>query len=66
MRYWAIRFLILPITSVQDRRVIFKGLSQDGAREDFSKNLRASLSLFIKYPYNEPNFGRIHLAGQYL
>ncbi len=42
----------------------FKGLSQDGGRADFSKNLRASL--FYKYLSNEPNFGRIHLARQYL
>jgi hypothetical protein len=30
----------------------------------FSKNLR--ISLFNKYISNEPIFGRIHLAGQYL
>jgi hypothetical protein len=34
-------------------RRIFKGLSQDGGRADFSKNFRASP--FDKYP-NEPNF----------
>jgi hypothetical protein len=43
---------------------IFKGLSQGGIREEFSKNLRASL--FNEDLSNEPNFGRIHLAGQYL
>ncbi len=42
---------------------IFKGLSQDGERADFSKSLRASL--FNKGLSNEPNFGRIHLAGQH-
>jgi hypothetical protein len=36
------------------------GLSQDGGRADFSKNLRASL--FNAGLSNEPNFGRIHLA----
>ncbi len=42
---------------------IFKGLSQGGIREQFSKNLRASL--FNEDLSNEPNFGRIHLAGQW-
>ncbi len=36
----------------------------DEGRVDFSKNLRASL--FNKGLSNEPNSGRIHLAGQYL
>jgi hypothetical protein len=36
----------------------------DEGRVDFyKKNLRASL--FNKGPLNEPNFGQIHLAGQY-
>jgi hypothetical protein len=39
-------------------------LSQDGGREDFPKNYRASL--FNYELSNEHNFGRIHLAGQYL
>jgi hypothetical protein len=43
---------------------IFKGLSQDGGCAEFSKNLCASL--FNKYLSIEPNFGRNHLAGQYL
>ncbi len=43
---------------------IYKGLSHDGGWEDFSKNPRASS--FNKDLSNEPNFGRIHLAGQYL
>jgi hypothetical protein len=44
---------------------ILKGLSQDGGRVDFSKNLHATA--FNKYlPSEPPNFGRIHLAGQYL
>jgi hypothetical protein len=42
----------------------FKGLSQDGRGADFSENLRASL--FNKDLSNEPNFRRIHLAGQSL
>ncbi len=42
----------------------FKGLSLDGVRADFSENLHASL--FNDDISNEPNFGRIHLAGQYL
>jgi hypothetical protein len=41
----------------------FKGLSLEGVRADFSKNLHASLFNDDIY---EPNFGRIHLAGQYL
>jgi hypothetical protein len=43
-------------------RCNFKGLSQNGERVDFSKNLRASL--FNKGLSNVPNFGAIHLAGQ--
>jgi hypothetical protein len=45
-----------------------KGLSQEGTRADFSKNLRTSLSLSLSITglSNEPNFGRIHLAGRYL
>ncbi len=35
-----------------------------GGREDFSKNLRDTT--FNKDLSNEPNFGRILLAGQYL
>ncbi len=42
----------------------FKGLSQDGVRADFLKNLRASL--FNDDLSNEPDVDRIHLAGQYL
>ncbi len=42
----------------------FKGLSQQGGREDFSQNL--GTSLFNDDLSNEPNFIRIHLAGQYL
>jgi hypothetical protein len=43
---------------------IFEGLSQDGGRPDFSKNLRSSL--FHKGLSMEPNFGQIYLANQYL
>ncbi len=43
----------------------FEGLSEDLGRTDFSKNLPC-LSLFNEDLSNEPNFGRIHLAGQYL
>ncbi len=38
--------------------------SEFSPQMDFSKNLRASL--FNDNLSNEPNFGRIHLAGQYL
>jgi hypothetical protein len=41
----------------------FKKISQNGGRADFSKNLRVSL---FNRELNEPNFGRIHLDGQYL
>ncbi len=46
-------------------RGIFKGLSQDGGRADFSKKNLCDTS-FNKDLSNEPNFGLIHLAGQYL
>jgi hypothetical protein len=59
----AIRFRIANSCTTWSEE-IFKGLSQDGGRADFSKNLRASI--FNKGLSNEPNFGRIHLAGQYL
>ncbi len=42
----------------------FKGLSLDGGRADFAKKLRNAS--FNKDLSNEPNFDRIHLAGQYL
>jgi hypothetical protein len=42
----------------------FKGLSLDGGRADFLKTCR-DVS-FNKDLSNEPTFGRIHLAGQYL
>ncbi len=47
----------------------FKGLSHDGGRADFSKNIRTFL--FNKYlntyqKKNEPNFRRFHLAEHYL
>jgi hypothetical protein len=45
-------------------RCNFKGLSQDEGKADFSKNLSASL--FNEGLSKEPNFNRIHLAGQYL
>jgi len=41
-------------------RGIFKGLSQDRRRADFSKNLRASL--FNKFLSNKPNFSRIPIS----
>ncbi len=47
-----------------------EGLSEDGGREDFSKKPPLLKSLpdtsFYKGLSNEPNFDRIHLAGQYL
>ncbi len=42
----------------------FKGLLEDGGTRIFLKTFRASL--FNEDLSNEPNFGRIHLAGQYL
>jgi hypothetical protein len=45
-------------------REIFKWLSQDGGRRIFLKIFHTSL--FNEDLSNEPNFGRIHLAGQYL
>jgi hypothetical protein len=42
----------------------FKRLSQQGGWEDFSQIL--GTSLFNDDLSNEPNFGQIHLAGQYL
>ncbi len=45
-------------------RNLLRALSLDGVRADFSKNLRGSL--FYKGLSNEPNFGWIHLAEQYL
>ncbi len=44
-------------------RGLFKGLSRDGGRAEFSK--RPPRFLFDDDLSNEPNFGRIHLAGQY-
>jgi hypothetical protein len=43
--------------------VTLKGSYRMGGA-DFSINIRACL--FYKYLLNEHNFGRIHLAGQYL
>ncbi len=42
----------------------FKGISHDGGWADFSEKL-PRLS-FNKDLSNEPNFRRIHLAGQYI
>ncbi len=42
----------------------FKGLSEDGGGRIFLKSLRNTS--FNKDQSNEPNFSRIHLAGQYL
>ncbi len=42
----------------------WRWISQDGGWADFSKNLRDTS--FYKDLSNEPNFGLIHLAGQYL
>jgi hypothetical protein len=55
---------ILIANSCTKWRCSFKGLSQDGERADFSKNLHASL--FNEYLSIEPDFSRIHIAGQYL
>jgi hypothetical protein len=43
---------------------ISAGLSEVGGRADFLKDRRASL--FNDSLSNEPNFGRIHRAGQYI
>ncbi len=54
---------ILIANSCMRRPGMFKGLSQDGGRNDFSTNLRAS-------PFNytvisiDAIFSQIHLAGQ--
>jgi hypothetical protein len=45
-------------------REIYKGLSYDGDGRIFLKNLRQTSS--NKDLSNEPNFGLIHLVGQYL
>ncbi len=45
-------------------RRIFKGLSQDGVHKDFFIILRDTS--FNKDLSNEPNFGLIHLAGQFI
>ncbi len=58
----AIRCLIA--ITVRDSTVLLKGSHRMGDGWIFSKNLRASL--FNDDPSNEPNFGRIHLAGQNL
>ncbi len=49
----------MPIT-LRDGAVTLKG---DGGRADFSKNIPTSL--FNEHLSNKPNFGLIHLAGQY-
>ncbi len=41
-----------------------KGLSEDGGGRIFLKSLRDTF--FNKDRWNEPNFSRIHLAGQYM
>ncbi len=53
----------MPIT-LRDGAVALKSFHRMGDVRIFSKNLRASL--FNDDLSNEPNFGRIHLAGQYL
>ncbi len=45
-------------------RHCFKGLSLDGGHADFLKSLRDAS--FNKDLSNDPTFGHIHLAGQYL
>ncbi len=53
----------LPNT-VGDGALTLQGSHRMGDGPFFSKNLQASL--FNDNLSNEPNFGRIHLAGQYL
>ncbi len=57
---------VLIANSCTRWRGIFKwpSQSQDRGRADFSRKILGSL--FNKYLTNEPNFGRIHLARQYL
>ena len=65
--------VFLPPVAIEKRGVlitplraglVFKGISQDGDGLIFQKNHCASL--FNDDLLKEPNFGRIHLAGQYL
>jgi hypothetical protein len=58
---------IAPFTSevIDDNKKMFiKGLALDGGRANFLKS-RRDVS-FKKGLSNEPTFGLIHLAGQYL
>ncbi len=54
----------LKVLSSEEALWYFEGLSEDGGRWIFLKTFRASH--FNEDLSNEPNFGRIHLAGQYL
>jgi hypothetical protein len=59
----AIRILIAKSCSRCSE--IFKGISEDGGRANFSK-IKLCSFLFYKGFSNNPNLGRIHLSGQYL
>jgi hypothetical protein len=56
--------LLYNVNRKQGRALTLKGLSEDGGGRIFLKSLRDTS--FNKDLSNEPNFGRIHLAGQYL
>ncbi len=60
------RLNLLPNCKVKNKDALqyFKGLSESEDGQIFLKTFRASL--FNDDLSNEPNFGRIHLAGQYL
>jgi hypothetical protein len=64
LRNWQLDAQLSITSTAQDGSVTLKDSYQGGGQADFSENLRASL--FNKYQSNEPNFGRIHLAGKYL
>ncbi len=56
---------IIIANSCRRWRGIFKRLSQDGGRTDFSENLRALL-FNDDDQSNEPILRQIHLTGQYI
>jgi hypothetical protein len=64
-RHWALIMNFFVAYFCIGRRGIFKGLSHHGGQANFSKKTAAPLPL-IKILSNEPNYSRIHLAGQYL
>jgi hypothetical protein len=57
---------IVNLKTSNHSNVYFKGLSEGGGQAVFSKKNLPPLSLCNEDLSNEPNFGWIHLAGQYL